>query len=135
LETIWKLLWPLYGTRTSLQVVAFEPNSIAVSKDGTGAHTHQISNFKPIRIDSSKVRANYTKSGTGCNILTQDGDAYILGTVDVGMNGQKMWDNVNANIIISKGLTIEIVLDERDIDYHLGKGQSIFGLVNTRSLS
>jgi hypothetical protein len=47
------------------------------------------------------------------------------------MNGQKVWDNVHANITISNGRTIEIMLDERDIDYHFGKGQSIYGLVNT----
>jgi hypothetical protein len=56
-----------------------------------------------------------------------------LGTVDVGIDGQKVWENVNANITVSEGRTIEIMLDETDVDYHFGKGQSVHGPVNTLS--
>jgi hypothetical protein len=40
-------------------------------------------------------------------MLTKDGDAYILGIVDVGINGRK-GENVNVNITISDDRTIEI---------------------------
>jgi hypothetical protein len=67
-------------------------------------------------------------------MLTPECNAYILGTVDVGIDGQKVWQNVNANITVSEGRTIKIMLDENDVDYHFGKGQSIYGLVNTPTL-
>ena len=50
-------------------------------------------------------------------------------------NTAQVRENVNANITVSEGRTIEIMLDETDVDYHFGKGQSIYGLVNTLSLS
>jgi hypothetical protein len=33
------------------------------------------------------------------------------------------------NIIISEDKTIEILLNNENIDYHFGKGQAIYGLV------
>jgi hypothetical protein len=87
-------------------------------------------------VDSSKaVREDINNTTIRYNTITPQGSAFILGTVDVGMNGQKAWENVNANITVSKGRTIEIMLDERDVDYHFGKGQPIYGLVNTPSLN
>ena len=50
-------------------------------------------------------------------------------------NTAQVRENVNANITVSEGRTIEIILDETDVDYNFGKGQSIYGLVNTLSLS
>lgn len=121
---------------TALQVEGFEADFMAVFEDGTGPHTHQISNFRPVRTDSSEASVEEDIDSTihSNNMLTQEGNAYILGTVDVGINGRKVWENVYANITISEGRTIEIMLDERDVDYHFGKGQSIYGLVNTLSL-
>lgn len=122
------------SNNTALAVQGFEADFTAVFEDGTGAHTHQIMNFQPRRVDSSKAIAEDTDNNAiPPNILTPEGNAYVLGTVDVGINGQKVWKDVNANILISKGRTIEIMLDERDVDYHFGKGQSIYGLVNSLS--
>lgn len=67
-------------------------------------------------------------------MLTKDGAAHILGILDVGINGQKVWEHVNANISISDGRTSEILLDGQDVDYHFGKGQAIYGLVKGLSL-
>jgi hypothetical protein len=50
-------------------------------------------------------------------------------------NTAQVRENVNANITVSEGRTIEIMLDETDVDYHFGIGPSIYGLVNTLSLS
>ena len=122
------------GNNTALEVQGFEADFTAVFEDGTGAHTHQIMNFQPRRVDSNKAIAEDTDNNAiPPNILTPEGNAYVLGTVDVGINGQKVWKDVNANITISKGRTIEIMLDERDVDYHFGKGQPIYGLVNALS--
>jgi hypothetical protein len=119
---------------TALEIQGFEADFMAVFEDGTGPHTHQISNFNPVSMDSSKVYAEDINSTIHFNLLTPEGNAFILGTVDVGIDGQKVWENVNANITISEGRTIEIMLDETDVDYHFGKGQSVHGLVNTLSL-
>jgi hypothetical protein len=126
------------GNNATLQVQGFEADFTAVFEDGTGAHTHQITNFQPRRVDSSKALAEDIINNNATipyNTLTPEDNAFMSGTVDVGINGQKVWENVNANITISKGRTIEIMLDERDVDYHFGKGQSIHGLVNTPSLN
>ncbi len=123
---------------TALQVDGVEADFTAVFEDGTGAHTHQISNFRPVRTNSSEAPAeeqeDINSTTHSNNILTPEGNAFILGIVDVGIDGQKVWENVNANITISEGRTIEIMLDETDVDYHFGKGQSIYGLVNTLTL-
>ena len=122
------------SNNTSPEVQGFNADFIAVFEDGTGAHTHQITNFHPIRVNSSKAPAENSESNIHSNILTPEGNARIVGTVDVGINGQKVWEGVNVNITISEGKTIEIMLDESDVDYHFGKGQSIYGLVNTPTL-
>ena len=125
------------NNNTALEVQGFNADFIAVFEDGTGAHTHQITNFHPIRVNSSRGHAENSESNIHSNILTPEGNARIVGTVDVGINGingQKVWEGVNVNITISEGKTIEIMLDESDVDYHFGKGQSIYGLVNTPTL-
>jgi hypothetical protein len=133
----------------NLQVTDFTADFIAISKDGKGAHTHQISNFNPITITTTaavRSTTNTTESSTNnifdsssppstsLNVFTPDGNSSILGTVDVGINGQKIWDNVRTNITISEGKTIKILLDDRDVDYHFGKGQAIYGLVTRSNL-
>jgi hypothetical protein len=123
------------GKNSVLEVQGFEADFIAVFEDGSGAHTHQITNFQPRRVNSSQASEQDSKSSIHSNILTPEGNAHIVGTVDVGINSQKIWDTVNANITLLGGRTIEIMLDERDVDYHFGKGQSIYGLVNTTTLS
>ena len=122
------------SNNTAPEVQGFEADFTAVFEDGTGAHTHQITNFHPIRVNSSKGHAENSESSIHSNMLTPEGNARIVGKVDVAINGQKVWEAVNANITISEGRTIEIMLDERDVDYHFGKGQSIYGLVNTHTL-
>ena len=112
-----------------LQIAGFEADFMGITTDGKGPHTHQISNFKPVTIDSTKKFVIEESKTSNHFNLSQDVNASILGTVDVGINGQKIWDNVNANITISEGKTIEILLDDRDVDYHFGKGQAIYGLV------
>jgi hypothetical protein len=42
---------------TALEVQGFEADFMAVFEDGTGPHTHQISNFNPVSMDASEVHA------------------------------------------------------------------------------
>ncbi|MDQ3806879.1 MAG: hypothetical protein M3298_01790 [Thermoproteota archaeon] len=123
------------GKNSALEVQGFEADFIAVFEDGSGAHRHQITNFQPRRVNSSQGPEEDPKSRIYSNILTPEGNGHIVGTVDVGINSQKIWEGVNANITLLGGRTIEIMLDERDVDYHFGKGQSIYGLVNITTLS
>jgi hypothetical protein len=48
--------------------------------------------------------------------------------VDVGTNGNKAWDNVNATVDISKGRSITISLADEDTERHF-MGQQIYGIV------
>lgn len=109
----------------NLKVTGFTADFLGISKDGKGSHTHQISNFNPI----NNSNANHLGL-RHYNTLGLDGDAYVLGTVDLAVNNQKIWEGVKTKITISGGKTIEITLDDKHIGYHFGKGQAIHGLVN-----
>jgi hypothetical protein len=130
------------NTVKNLKVINLTAEFLGISKDGKGDHYHQISNFKPIQTHNLTKNSlgNGFKNNDGVpfypmpNILTPSGNAKILGTVDVGINGNVIWENVNANITISEGKTIEIFLAEKDVDHHFGQGQSIYGLVNRLSI-
>jgi hypothetical protein len=123
------------GDRT-LKVTGFTADFVGISKDGKGSHTHQISDFNPkIAVKSAVGNTTYSGSANSTivpsyNSLGLDGDAHVLGTVDVGIDNQKIWENVKANITVYDGKTIEIMLDDKHIGYHFGNGQAIHGLVN-----
>jgi hypothetical protein len=82
--------------------------------NGVENHTHQLSNFRtnekaPIQLSSDKSIS-------------------LSGIVDVGTNGNKAWDNVNATVDISKGRAITISLADEDTERHF-MGQQIYGIV------
>ena len=124
----------------NLKVVDITADFVGITTDGKGSHSHQISNFTPISNtqvttnqanDSSSNNSNNISSQAAIvNVLSLDGNAHILGTVDVGINNNRMWEDVKANITISNGKTIVIQLDDKVVGYHFGKGQAIYGLVN-----
>jgi hypothetical protein len=76
----------------------------------TSNHTHQLSNF---RVNNG----NY--------VLTPDKSISISGILDVGTNGKKAWNDVHTTVVISKGRTITISLDDKDTFM----GQQIYGIV------
>jgi hypothetical protein len=80
---------------------------------GTSNHTHQLSNF---RVNNG----NY--------VLTPDKSISISGILDVGTNGKKAWNDVHTTVVISKGRTITISLDDKDTQRHF-MGQQIYGIV------
>jgi len=73
-------------------------------------HTHQLSNF---RINSNTPIQ-----------LKPDKSLSLSGILDVGTNGNKAWNNVNATVDISSGRTITIWLDDNDTQRHF-MGQSM----------
>jgi hypothetical protein len=60
--------------------------------------------------------------------LSPDKSVSLSGIVDVGINGNKAWDNVNATVDISKGRSITISLADEDTERHF-MGQQIYGIV------
>jgi hypothetical protein len=84
------------------------------SVNGAENHTHQLSNFR--------VNTNTPIQ------LSPDMSVSVSGVVDVGTNGNKAWDNVNATVDISKGRSITISLADEDTQRHF-MGQEIYGIV------
>jgi hypothetical protein len=90
---------------------------------GTSNHTHQLSNF---RVSSSNDNNN--RSSSNLIQITPDKSVSFSGIVDVGTNGKKAWNDVNATVVISKGRTIAISLADEDTQSHF-MGQKIYGIV------
>ena len=82
--------------------------------NGAENHTHQLSNFRVN--DNTPIQ------------LSPDKSISISGIVDVGTNGNKAWDNVNATVDISKGRSGAISLADEDTERHF-MGQQIYGIV------
>jgi hypothetical protein len=82
--------------------------------NGAENHTHQLSNFRV--------------SGNTPIQLSPDKSVSLSGLVDVGTNGNRAWDNVNATVDVSKGRSITISLADEDTQRHF-MGQQIYGIV------
>jgi hypothetical protein len=82
--------------------------------NGAENHTHQLSHFR--------VNENTPAQ------LSPDKSISLSGIVDVGTNGNKAWDDVNATVDISKGRSITISLADADTERHF-MGQEIYGIV------
>jgi hypothetical protein len=99
------------------KVTGFDAKFIKVLNDGERWHTHVITNFKANN-NNSKVR------------LTSDKNASISGTVDVKLNGTTIWNAAGVNILLNKGKTITINLDNKATGNHF-QGQPIYGVVES----
>jgi hypothetical protein len=86
----------------------------------TSNHTHQLSNFRVINDD-------------GLIQIAPDNSVSVSGILDVGTNGKKAWNDVNATMFISKGRTITISLADGDTQRHF-MGQKIYGIVKKISI-
>jgi hypothetical protein len=91
----------------------FAANFYTGPVNGANNHTHQLSNF---RVNNSHIQLN------------PDNSLSISGLLDVGTGGNKAWNNVNATVVISKGRTISISLDDTDTQRHFME-QQIYGIV------
>jgi uncharacterized cupredoxin-like copper-binding protein len=99
-------------------VTNFAANFLASPMDGTKPHIHQITNFQKT-IDKRQQMVQ----------LTPDNSLSINGTVDVKINGINIWHNAHVSILISKGNTIAIRLNDKDTENHFGQ-QPVLGIVN-----
>lgn len=82
--------------------------------NGAENHTHQLSNFRVN--ENAPIQLNPDKSVS------------LSGILDVGTNGNKAWDNVNATVDVSKSRSITISLADEDTERHF-MGQQIYGIV------
>ena len=97
------------------KVITFTAKFIKVLADGNRWHTHEISNF------------NSNNTGIGLKPVKT---ISFSGTVDVKLNNTTPWYGTNVNIMISKGKTITIVLDNNATGDHF-QGQPIYGVVDS----
>jgi hypothetical protein len=93
----------------------FEADFVAAPADGGVSHTHELVNFtvkdaKPID-------------------LSANGSTSIVGTADVKLNGINYWNDVKTMILLSKGSTITIILNDTDTQQHFMR-QPIYGIVD-----
>jgi len=95
---------------------AFTAKFIKVLSDGNRWHTHEVTNFKSN--NDSRVE------------LKPDNTVSFSGTVDVKLNNTSPWNGTNVNIMISKGKTISIILDDNGTGDHF-QGQPIYGIVES----
>jgi hypothetical protein len=79
-------------------------------------HTHVITNFRPI---------NNTRVS-----LAPDRSASLSGTADVRLNGTSVWNTTKINLIINKGKTLTINLDNQATGNHFQQ-QPIYGVVES----
>ena len=95
---------------------AFTAKFIKVLSDGNRWHTHEITNFKSNNDTRVELKPDNTMS--------------FSGTVDVKLNNTSPWNGTNVNIMISKGKTISIILDDNATGDHF-QGQPIYGIVES----
>lgn len=97
------------------KVTDFTANFVKVLANGSRWHTHEISNFN--------------SNNTGIE-LKPDKMTSFSGTVDVKLNNTTPWNGTNVNVMLSKGKTIQIVLDNNATGNHF-QGQPIYGTVDS----
>src|SRR5215831_8239822 len=98
------------------KVTDFTAKFIKVLNNGQKWHTHVITNFRPI--DNTKVS------------LAPNRSASLFGTVDVKLNGTSVWNTTKVNLMIDKGKTLTINLDNQATSNHF-QGQPIYGVVES----
>ena len=98
------------------RVKQFNAKIDVVNADGTNAHTHALGNF--------------TSNGNPQVILSPDNITTIKGKLDVALNGQTAWKNVDSTTIISKDKAIQILLNDKETENHFVQ-QPIYGRVTS----
>lgn len=100
-------------------VTNFGVDFLASPMDGTKPHIHQITNFKIDNFGGKKQPVQ----------LTSDNSLSLNGTADVKINGVTTWNNAHLSILISKGNTMTLSLNDKDTGHHFGK-EPIYGIVS-----
>jgi hypothetical protein len=97
-------------------VTGFAANFIMVHPDGTGYHTHNITNFR--------IGGNSTVQ------LVQGQPLTISGIGDVDVNGTTKWPGVNTTLTFTPNAAVMTIMPAaQDTDNHFG-GQPIYGVVS-----
>ena len=92
----------------------FAANFTMVHTDGTGRHTHDVSNFE---------------ASNGSSIqLEQDGVTFIFGTSDIMTNGSTAWTGGDSLIVIENGNAASLTFSTEDDHF---KGQPLYGIVDS----
>jgi hypothetical protein len=94
-------------------VTDFAANFTMVHTDGTGRHTHDVSNF-----EASNSSAQ----------LVQDGVTFIFGTSDIMTNGSSGWTGVDTLIVIENANAVSLTFSTDDDHF---KGQPLYGIVDS----
>ncbi len=104
-------------------VTYFDASFLATPMDGTRPHIHQLTNFKADSQSNGDINDVQLKRDENYNhnILT------INGTVDVKINGETAWEDVDSSISIKGDKVMAIYLDDEQTDLHFGK-QQVFGI-------
>jgi hypothetical protein len=98
------------------KVSSFDARFEQILEDAGIFHTHEISNL--------------TKNSTVVSQFSSNDNFFIHGMVDVKYNGTITWSNVDVNIVVLRGKTIQITLDN-DKTYNHFQGQHIYGIVKS----
>jgi hypothetical protein len=93
----------------------FEADFVAAPADGSVSHMHELVNLEVK--DNKPIQ------------LASNGNASIVGTIDVKLNGISYWNDTKTTILISKGSALIVTLDDADTQHHFTR-QPIYGIVN-----
>jgi hypothetical protein len=97
-------------------VSSFEASFDMVHIDGTMRHMHELTNFQASEFTSIE--------------LSDDGSAFIFGTVDVMTNGEAAWPGASVLIMIENYNVVTIALDSETTENHF-HGQPIYGITDS----
>jgi hypothetical protein len=98
------------------KVNAFTANLSSINADASNYHTHQLGNF--------------TSTGNPEVSMEPNNITKIKGKMDVGLNGETAWKQVNSDIELFKNKTITITLDDKDTEDHFAN-QLIYGKIKS----
>ncbi len=98
------------------KVKEFTANLSSINADASNYHTHTLGNF------TSTLNPQISKDPN--NIIN------FTGKIDVALNGETAWKQVNSNIDLFKNKTITITLDDIDTEDHFAQ-QQIYGKVKS----
>jgi hypothetical protein len=98
------------------KVQEFNANLSSINADASNYHTHILGNF------TSDVNPQVA--------IDPNSIIKIKGKIDVGLNGETVWKQVNSDISLFKNKTITITLDDKDTEDHFAQ-QHIYGKIKS----
>ena len=114
----WLTVGDLDVTLNNGNVVFFNVDMTWYNISGTSAHTHELTNFKPVSGEGVLSRQIATDS------------IIIRGVADIGTNGVVSWNEVPISIGINGTKIVFISVDKNKTNHHFG-GQPILGIANS----